>query len=63
MAKPWQLKSKKDVSHMDNRSKPRRAKTNGIFARIDLPLLVCYILLIIIGWIAVCGASYGFDVE
>lgn len=47
---------------MDNRSKPRRAKTNGIFARIDLPLLVCYILLIIIGWIAVCGASYGFDV-
>lgn len=47
---------------MDRLSKPRLTSGGTIFSRIDRWLAACYFALIIIGWIAICGASYSFDI-
>lgn len=47
---------------MDRLSKPHLTSGGTIFSRIDRWLAACYFALIIIGWIAICGASYSFDI-
>lgn len=47
---------------MDRLSKPHLTSGGTIFSRIDRWLAACYFALIIIGWVAICGASYSFDI-